>query len=155
MKRNEVIQIRIDPDLQARLQLLRDERHVNVSAWLRNLITAELDREFPPPSTDPAVEPRAPSGSRDDPIPGWNTHLLGLRDWGSRFEGDTSDLPDDLVGLWIIVTNRQQQTGVTRITKVIERTARCVVVQDSGKPKPLLQPESGGDEATTPADPLR
>jgi len=136
MKRNEVLQIRIDPDLHARLQLLRDKRHVNVSAWLRDLITAELDREFPPPTSNPAVDMRAPSGSRDDPIPGWKTHLLGSHDWGSRFEGDTSDLPVELVGLWIEVTNRQQQTGVTRITKVIERTARFVVVQDSGKPKP-------------------
>ncbi len=136
MKRNEVLQIRIDPALQARLQLLRDKRHVNVSAWLRDLITAELDREFPPPTTNPAAAPKAPSGSRDDPIPGWKTHLLGSHDWGSRFEGDTSALPAELGGLWIMVTNRQQQTGVTRITKVIERTARFVVVQDSGKPKP-------------------
>ncbi len=52
MKRNEVLQIRIDPALQARLQQLRDERHVNVSTWLRGLITAELDREFPPPTSE-------------------------------------------------------------------------------------------------------
>jgi len=154
MKRNEVLQIRIEPALQARLQLLRDKRHINVSAWLRDLITAELDREFPPPATDDA-EPRSPSGSREDPIPGWKPHLLGSHDWGSRFEGNTSDLPDELGGLWIMVTDRQQQTGVTRITKVIERTARFVVVQDSGKPKPLLHPEPGGAEVAPPADPLR
>ena len=69
MKRNEVLQIRIEPALQAGLQRLRDERHVNVSAWLRGLITAELERAFPLPATDRNDEPRTPTGSWDDPLP--------------------------------------------------------------------------------------
>ena len=42
-----VFQIRIEPELLDRLAQLRDERHVNVSAWARNVIAAALDREFP------------------------------------------------------------------------------------------------------------
>ena len=56
MTRNEVLQIRISPALRDRLQRLRNERHVNISAWLRDLISAALDREFPPPA-----DPSAPS----------------------------------------------------------------------------------------------
>ena len=50
--------------------------HVNVSAWLRDLITAELDREFPLPTTDRPPEPSAPTGSWDDPIPGFRACML-------------------------------------------------------------------------------
>ena len=38
------------------------QRHVNVSAWLRDLITAELDRVLPLPTTDRPPEPSAPNG---------------------------------------------------------------------------------------------
>ena len=37
MKRNEVLQIRIETALQARLHQLRDKRHVNVSASLHQV----------------------------------------------------------------------------------------------------------------------
>ena len=56
MKRNEVIQIRIEPQLRARLNRLRDERNINVSAWLRRIISDALDRDFPPPTTGPAAD---------------------------------------------------------------------------------------------------
>jgi len=86
--------------------------------------------------TPPAVS-STPSGSRDDPIPGFQPQLLGSHDWGSQYQGDTSKLPDDLNGLWIMVTDRKGQTGVTRITETLERTAHIVIVRDSGKPQPL------------------
>ena len=38
MKCNEVLQIRIDPRMRDRIARLRQERDINVSAWLRRLI---------------------------------------------------------------------------------------------------------------------
>ncbi len=54
MTRNAVIQIRIDPATRDRLRRLRQERHVNVSAWIRQLVQDALDRELPA-STHPAA----------------------------------------------------------------------------------------------------
>ena len=45
MRRADVFQIRIEPELRDRLARLRDERHVNVSAWARDVIAAALDRD--------------------------------------------------------------------------------------------------------------
>ena len=134
MKRNEVLQIRIEPALQARLQQLRDKRHVNVSAWLRDLITAELDREFPPPTTDPDAEPRAPTGSWDDPIPGFRTCKLPDDSYGSAYHGDTSKLPNSMRGRWIEVTDRNAATFLTQVTETISRTDKLLKVRDSGRP---------------------
>ena len=134
MKRNEVLQIRIEPALQARLQQLRDKRHVNVSAWLRDLITAELDREFPPPTTDPDAEPRAPTGSWDDPIPGFRTCKLPDDSYGSAYHGDTSKLPNSMRGRWIEVTDRNDATFLPQVTETISRTDKLLKVRDSGRP---------------------
>ena len=53
MLRRDVFQIRIEPALRERLARLRDERHVNVSAWARDVIAAALDREFPSAGDSP------------------------------------------------------------------------------------------------------
>ena len=102
-------------------------------------LTSPRDRAlFGLPAIDKSRTPSAaPSGSRDDPIPGFQPQLLGSHDWGSQYQGDTSKLPDELNGLWIMVTDRKGQTGVTRITEILERTERIVIVRDSGKPQPL------------------
>ena len=134
MKHNEVLQIRIEPALQARLQRLRDERHVNVSAWLRDLITAELDREFPPPTTDRPPEPSAPTGSWDDPIPGFRACMLPDDSYGSAYHGDTSKLPHSLRGLWIEVTDRNDTTFLTQVTEIVSLTDKLLKVRDSGRP---------------------
>ncbi len=46
MTRNAVIQVRIDPATRDRRRRLRLERHVNVSAWIRQLVQDALDREL-------------------------------------------------------------------------------------------------------------
>jgi len=134
MKRNEVLQVRIEPALQARLQQLRDKRHVNVSAWLRDLITAELDREFPPPSTTTPAEPRAPSGTWDDPIPGFRTCKLPDDSYGSAYHGDTSKLPNSMRDHWIEVTDRNDATFLTQVTETVSRTDQLLKVRDAGRP---------------------
>ena len=41
-----------------------------------------------------------------DPIPGWRPWSLEDGSWGSRFDGDTRALPDDLVGCSLEVTTK-------------------------------------------------
>ena len=59
MRRTDVFQIRVEPELRDRLARLRDERHVNVSAWARDVIAAALDREFPADLEAPKRHPLA------------------------------------------------------------------------------------------------
>ena len=61
------------PRLRDRLARLRDERHVNVSAWARDVIAAALDREFP-------ADLEAPNRQ---PLAGWRPCKLG-DGWGCR-----------------------------------------------------------------------
>jgi len=84
MLRTGVFQIRIEPELHERLARLRDERHVNVSAWARNLIAAGLDREFPAVPDEPR-----------HPLPGWKP--CKLEDgWGAVLDGpDVAKLAED------------------------------------------------------------
>ena len=59
MLRTDVFQIRIEPELRDRLARLRNERHVNVSAWARDVIAAALDRELPADLEVPRRQPLA------------------------------------------------------------------------------------------------
>ena len=44
-----------------------------------------------------------PAAAWTDPLPGWRPHRLENGDWGSRYLGDTSRLPAELVGAGIAV----------------------------------------------------
>ena len=63
MIRTAVLQIRVDPGLRDRLARLRDERHINVSAWLRDLVETALDREFLPDGEMQSAQPKPPARS--------------------------------------------------------------------------------------------
>ena len=83
------------------------------------------------PSTPPDA-PSAPSGSRDDPIPGWHPYRIpGTNQWGAEFEGDTAALPAELGGLYILVTARskRRKSWVAPVSKVLSRTDRLVRVR--------------------------
>ena len=41
------LRVRLDPELSARIARLRNERDINVSAWVRRLIRNALDYELP------------------------------------------------------------------------------------------------------------
>ena len=91
-----------------------------------------LDKPSKPSPT--AAAPSAPSGSRDDPIPGWHPcRITGTNKWGAEFEGDTSTLPDELVGLYILVTARSKskrgKSWAAPVSEVLERTDRHVRVR--------------------------
>lgn len=79
------------------------------------------------------IPPTSP-GSRDNPLLGFRPLKLGVRDWGSQYQGDTAKLPANLVGLWITVTDRQDNSWTARITEVISRGAKLLKVRDSGRP---------------------
>ena len=76
MRRTDAFQIRIEPELRDRLARLRDERHVNVSAWARDVIVAALDREFPADLEAPTRQPLA----------GWRPCKLD-DGWGAVLDG--------------------------------------------------------------------
>ena len=126
--RNALIQFRAEPELRQRLDRLRTERHLNVSAWLRSLLSRELDRELgpdPPPSPAPVLQA---------PLPDWRPHHLKDGSWGAVWKGDTASLPSDLVGANIVVQPRAGQPWTTTVTAVLERTSGQVIVTDSGRP---------------------
>ena len=64
-RRNEVFQIRVEPELRARLDRLRTEQGANLSVWARRLLNEALDRELPEASGDddqPAAAVHRPRG---------------------------------------------------------------------------------------------
>ena len=124
VQRYEYIQCRVEPQLRARLNRLRDERLINVSAWLRRVISEALDREFPAP------EP--------DPIPGWNPHFLPDSSWGAVFNGNAAQLPAQLVGHRITITaTSTKESWTAAVIDVVERSAKRVVVRRRDFRKPV------------------
>ena len=69
-----------------------------------------------------------------DPLHGWRPHRLENGDWGSRYLGDTSTLPDELVGTPITVQANNGQRWTATITAVLDRSHNQVLVTDSGRP---------------------
>lgn len=125
-----VFRFRVDPAMRRLLDRLRDERDVNVSAWVRRRIRADLEREFPGQlaAQDAGAQPPAPR-----PLEGWKPCRIG-GGWGAVFRGDSSALPADLVGTRIEVAPRNGNPWVATVTEIVERSPEHVVVRDSGKP---------------------
>ena len=137
----KLLRVRLDAELGEGLDRLKAERYVNLSAWVRSLIRPALAQQLGtargsvgtlPPATAPEPEP----GLAPGPIPGWTPRCLPDGSWGSRYQGDTRKLPDDLVGCAIEVTIQGGTTGITHVVEVLEWTADFVLVRDSGKPSP-------------------
>ena len=77
------------------------------------------------------TEPAAAAG---DPLPGWRPHRLDNGDWGSRYLGDTSRLPAELVGARITVQAKNGQRWTATVTAVLDRSRTQVLVANSGRP---------------------
>ena len=124
MRRTDVFQIRIDPQLRDRLARLRDERHVNVSAWARGVIAAALDREF-------AANLKAPERQ---PIAGWRPCKLP-DGWGAVLDGPgVAGLTEDPRGTPISITDSRGNCWTATIIEVVSRNQEQIVVRDSGRP---------------------
>ena len=124
MQRYEYIQCRVKPELRQRLARLREERGVNVSAWLRRVISEALDREFPSPK----------------PISGWHPSRLPDGSRGAIFRGKTTPLPDNLIGVPIAVRTSVGTSWTAAVLEVLERSERRVLVRHSGKPSKENRP---------------
>ena len=124
MIRTGVFQIRIEPELRDRLARLRDERHVNISAWARDLIAAGLDREFPDNLDAPNRQTLA----------GWKPCKL-TDGWGAGLDGpDVEALPEDPRGTPISITDSRGNSWTATITEVVSRNHQRIIVRDSGRP---------------------
>ncbi len=124
MRRTDVFQIRIEPELRDRLARLRDERHVNVSAWARDVIAAALDRELP-------ADLEAPNS---EPLAGWRPCKLG-DGWGAVLDGPgVAALAEDPCGTPIRITDSRRGSWTATITDVVSRNQQRIVVRDSGRP---------------------
>ena len=124
MLRTDVFQIRIEPELRDRLARLRDERHVNVSAWARDVIAAALDHELP-------ADLEAP---RRQPLAGWKPCKLG-NGWGAVLDGPgVAEVAEDPRGTPISITDSRGDSWTATITEVVSRNRQRIVVRDSGRP---------------------
>ena len=112
MRRTDVFQIRIEPELRDRFARLRDQRRVNPGAWARGAIAAALDRELPADLDAPNRQPLA----------GWRPCQLG-DGWGAVLDGpDVAALADDPRGSRIRITDSRGGSWMATITEVVSRT---------------------------------
>ena len=119
-----LLRVRLDPELGARISRLRNERDINVSAWVRRLIRNALDCQLPAEDQQTAPETAAP-------LPGWKPVRLPDGEWGSLYTGpDPKNLPQNLVGLTISVRTRSGDAWNATITEVVERSPDRVLVRD-------------------------
>ena len=124
MLRTDVFEIRIEPELRDRLARLRNERHVNVSAWARDVIAAALDRELP-------ADLEAP---RRQPLAGWKPCKLG-DGWGAVLDGPgVAEVAENPRGTPISITDSRGGSWTATITEVVSRNQQRIVVRDSGRP---------------------
>ena len=117
-----LLPIRANSTARRRLHRLRSERNINLSGWLRSLVTRELDRELGPEPVKATV-----------PLPGWSPWSLDDDTWGARWQGNTRTLPADLVGRSIRITTRTGETWISTVKDVLHRDAASILVRDSGK----------------------
>ena len=157
MQAEPTVRFRVDPEMRRLLDRLRDEKDINVSAWVRRQLRAALEREFPDVATTEATEPdptpiETPEALEPDPTPietpetlepdptpieGWKPRRLSDGDWGAILEDErVAELPDNdhLLGFPIIVTSSKGDSWDTTIDEVVSRTESSIVIRTSGRP---------------------
>ena len=148
MPAETAIRFRVDPRMRHGLDRLREEKAINVSAWLRRLVQQGLKQEFPDVETDDAPEPGPPESpaETDDamepdprklPVEGWKPRQLD-RGWGAVLEGErVAELPDSdqLRGTTIIVTDRRGDSWTSTLKQVVSRSDTEIVVTNTGRPR--------------------
>ena len=130
-----MLRVRLPADLDVALERLKNQRHVNVSSWVRAALRAALKHELQIGAVvpDSAPAPTPPPARLSSPIPGWRPWKY-QGDWCARWEGDTRALPADLVGQVIVIETQSGETFQPTALEEIERTETHVLVRDSGKP---------------------
>ena len=129
--------------VSGRLDRLRTEKAINVSAWLRLLVQQALDQEFPDdvaeepervPVETPAMPP--PPDPAKPTVEGWKPRRLPGGEWGAILSGpNVAGLPDNdqLPRTPIVVTDNKGDAWTT--TLVERRTDFTIVVRTSGRPR--------------------
>ena len=148
MPPENAVRFRVDHQMRRRLDRLRREKAVNVSAWVCRLVHQALQEEFPDgeldeaPAPEPPAAPAEPVDERQPdpnkpPIAGWTPRQLD-QGWGAVLEGaHVADLPasDQLRGTPIVVTDRRGDAWTTTLTDVVSRSATEIVVTNTGRPR--------------------
>ena len=148
MPTETAIRFRVDPKMQRGIDRLREEKTINVSAWLRRLVQQGLIKEFPDletyyaPRPDPTDTPaETDENLRPDPnkppVAGWKPRQLD-RGWGAVLEGErVAQLPDSdqLPGTPIIVTDRRGDSWTATLKQVVSRSDAEIVVTNTRRPR--------------------
>ena len=110
-------------------------------AWLNAAFDAFVTRAdhralFDLPPLDKPGKPSTPSTetSPDDPIPGFKPKRSTKAPGPHRFAGDTSKLPDELVGSPIVVARASGESWIATVLELRERSDRHVLVRRTDPP---------------------
>ena len=110
-------------------------------AWLDTAFDAFVTRadhrallDLPPlgKTSTPSSAAPAPDASRGDPIPGWKPKRHQGA-WVAIYEGDASQLPDEIVGRRIVV-KASRKSWVATVLEVLKRTDRLILVRRTDPP---------------------
>ena len=114
--------LELDDDVAAGLYHLRDNRNVDLSAWIQGLIRLGLPPELQDPDLAPALL-------------GWTPLKLGDDSWGAVHDAPQL-LPGALVGRRIVISakGRDGRAWTAKVLEVLERTSDRVVVRDTKPP---------------------
>ena len=144
MPAHVIIRFRADPETGRLLDKLRNEKAINVSAWLRQRVRQALEQEFPDQTAeDPEPDP-PPTRAIPEPDPrkkaieGWKPCRLAGGQWGAVLEGDrVATLPrsDQLPGTPLVVTDSKDESWRTVLTEVVDRSDTAIVVTTAGRPR--------------------
>ena len=112
-----------------------------------NRAVQEANSGPPDREGQPASGGDAPARDTDAPIPGWKPCRIftasaagsGTRtvtEWGARLTGvrRVTELPDDLGGRTITVSDSNEESWNTTVTAVVSRDEKAAVVRNSGRP---------------------
>lgn len=138
MKAEPAFRFRLDSKTRHLLDRLRDERHVNISAWARKHIRNALRAEFPDEFQDQEDRPEETDGETPEPqqpIPGWRPRKVskdGKDEWCAALAGpEVARLPKELLGIQITVTTTAGKSWTGTIVEVVSRSEDLVVVRYS------------------------
>ena len=129
MESGPAIRFRVDPHMHRLLERLRNERDVNISAWVRRHIRTALQQEFPEETETQATQPEP-----QQVLDGWKPCRVG-QGWGSALAGPgVAQLRGELRGTRITVTDSKGHSWTATINEVVSRSETRIVVRDSGRP---------------------
>lgn len=138
MKAEPAFRFRLDSKTRRLLDRLRDERHINISAWARKHIRNALRAEFPEEFHDQEDRPEETDGETPEPqqpIPGWRPRKVskdGKDEWCAALTGpEVARLPKELLGSQITVTTTAGKSWTGTINEVVSRSEDLVVVRYS------------------------